>query len=539
MTPLGHALLDADAARAGDEAAVAAGDGRGVLMARAAGHLARVTVEAVGGGYGRRALVVVGRGDNGGDGWAAAPLLARRGMLVTVLAVDGLDAPTSEAAATARASWLAAGGRVLDGPGSAPVGSDVVVDAVLGTGARGPLRDAALVGCAAVRDARAAGARVVACDVPSGVSVDDGTAVDGAVVADVTVTFGALKRGLVLHPGAAHVGRLVVGRLGARWPVADTGWAALGPADAAPPERADDDEKRRRGTVLVVAGGPSTSGAAALAGRGALVAGAGLVTVATPGPARAVVAAHDPAMMVLALPADADGALAAGAEHALPVADVVVAGPGLGTGAAVGALVAALRSRPSPLVLDADALNVVRDDPQALADHAGPLVLTPHARELARIGGGSDADDALAHRVERVGPLAERLGAVVVVKGPGSLVVAPDGRRWVTPLGSAALATGGTGDVLAGMIGAAIATDPEDVALAVARAVWWHAAAGELAGAGAGGRPSASAVATAVPAVLARLARSADPGPGRVAGSASGRGEPGWQRFRAELGGRP
>lgn len=531
MTPPGLPLLDAAAARAGDEAAISAGDDRSTLMARAAGHLARGVVAACGGAYGRRALVVVGRGDNGGDGWAAAPLLARRGMRVTVLAPDGLDAPGSPASVAARAAWLASGGPAIVAPERMPVGIDVVVDAVLGTGATGPLRGAAVEACAVVARARGAGALVVACDLPSGVSADDGSAPEGAVVADVTVTLGALKRGLLLHPGAVHVGRLVLGGLGERWQAPETGWRSLGPAEAAPPPRPADDEKRRRGTVLVVAGGPTTAGAAALAGRGALGGGAGLVTVATPRAVHAGVAASHPAMMVLALPSDEHGALGPDAEHALPTADVVVAGPGLGTAAPVATLVAALLARPTPLVLDADALNVVREDPDVLVAHAGPLVLTPHARELARLGGGSDDADAFAHRVARVATLAERLGAIIVVKGPGTLVVAPDGRAWVTPLGPPALATGGTGDLLAGLVGAAIATDPDDVALATARAVWWHAAAGELAGARSGGRPDATAVAAALPAVLAHLAGR----PSRPAGSASGVLVPDWVGFADAL----
>ncbi|MEY3020571.1 MAG: hypothetical protein RLZZ272_1555 [Actinomycetota bacterium] len=506
MTSAGTVLIDGAGAREGDAAAVAAGDDRATLMARAAGHLARGVVASCDGAYGRHALVVVGRGDNGGDGWSAAPLLARRGMKVTVLAPDGLEAPGSPETVSAREAWLHAGGRAIVDPDRAPARPDVVIDAVLGTGAAGPLRGAAVGSCAAVGRARDSGARVVACDLPSGVSADDGSAAEGAVVADVTVTFGALKRGLLLHPGAARAGRIVLGRLGASWRAPDGGWSALDPTSARAPARAPDDEKRRRGTVLVVAGGPSTAGAAVLAGRGALAAGVGLLTVATPAAVTSSVAAQQPAMMVLALPSDAHGALSAGAEHALPDADVVVAGPGLGIGAPVADLVRALLERPVPLVLDADALNVVRDDPDVLARHAGPLVLTPHARELARLGGGSDAVDALTHRVTRAAPLAERLGATLVVKGPGTLVVAPDGRHWVAPLGSPALATGGTGDVLAGLVGAAIAADPDDVALSTARAVWWHAAAGVLAGARAGCRTDASRVAEAIPAVLARLA---------------------------------
>jgi ADP-dependent NAD(P)H-hydrate dehydratase / NAD(P)H-hydrate epimerase len=188
----------------------------------------------------------------------------------------------------------------------------------------------------------------------------------------------------------------------------------------------------------------------------------------------------------------------------------------------VYALVAALRRRAARLVLDADALNVHREYPGSLAEHRGALVLTPHERELARIGGGEDGADAWAHRVVRVPELAAALDATIVAKGPGTLIAAPDGRVWVTPVGGPALGSGGTGDVLAGVLGAAIA-GATDVPLAVARAVWWHAAAGALAGATRAGRATATDLLATLPQVLARLAVTERPvthrvrrGPGAV-----------------------
>jgi ADP-dependent NAD(P)H-hydrate dehydratase / NAD(P)H-hydrate epimerase len=156
-------------------------------------------------------------------------------------------------------------------------------------------------------------------------------------------------------------------------------------------------------------------------------------------------------------------------------------------------------------VLDADALNVHREDPSELADHAGELILTPHQRELARIGGGDDGEDAWARRATRVPELARELDATIVAKGPGTVVAASDGRVWVTPLGGPALGAGGTGDVLAGVIGAAIASS-DDGPLDVARAVWWHAAAGERAGADRADRSTATDLLAALPATLAELA---------------------------------
>jgi NAD(P)H-hydrate epimerase len=285
-------------------------------------------------------------------------------------------------------------------------------------------------------------------------------------------------------------------------------WSALTAAGAAPPVLAPAADKRTRGRVLVVAGSARMPGAAVLAARGAAAGGAGLVTVAATAAACSAVTAQVAEAMTLPLPDD-DGWVAADAagpvEEALGDADAVVAGPGLGHDGGAAAVVATIRRGARRAVLDADALNVHRDDPDALAEHAGDLVLTPHERELARIGGGSDGADAWANRARRVPELAARYGATIVAKGPGTLIAAPDGRVWVTPTGGPALGAGGTGDVLAGVIAASIAT-ADDVPLAVARACWWHGLAGELAGARAAQRPSSSAILAAVPAALARTA---------------------------------
>jgi hydroxyethylthiazole kinase-like uncharacterized protein yjeF len=507
--PLAFPLLDAAAAGRGDEAAVAAGDTWHGLMARAAGHLARTVLDMAGRSYGVRVAILVGKGDNGGDGWTAAPLLERAGAQAWVVAVDGTDVEVSPATAAGRTAWLASGGRTSSGTGdlaAALAWCDVAVDCLLGTGVRGAPRGPAGEGVAALGLARGRGIPVVACDVPSGVSADDGAAAGDAVRADVTVTFGAHKRGLMLHPGSEHAGRVVVGDLGPRYTPGPSQWQALTAAGAAPPRLAVDADKRARGVVLVVAGAVGTSGAASLAATGALRAGAGLVTAAVPEPVRAEVAARtDAGVMVRGLPAD-DGEV--GGPDGLPDlggTDVVVAGPGLGRGEGVAELVARLRATASRLVLDADALNVHRDDPEALADHTGDLVLTPHERELARIGGGDDGPSAWAQRVERVPELAARYRATIVAKGPGTLVAAPDGRVWVSPEAGPGLGSGGTGDALAGIIGAAVAR-ADDVPLAVARAVWWHAAAGQRIGSDRAGRATATDLLAALPTVLGDLA---------------------------------
>lgn len=509
-------LLDAAAAAAGDRAAVDAGGSWAGLMERAAGHLARGVLTLTGRGYGLRVAVLVGKGNNGGDGWAAARRLASRGAAVRVVAAHALDVETSAEAAANRAAWLQAGGRAaggLEGLRATLAWCDVAVDALLGTGVSGAPRGAVGEAADALLETRAQGTPVVACDVPSGVSSDDGAAPEGAVRADLTVTLGGLKRGLLLHPGAAHAGEVVVGELGARYDAPSGDWRVLTAAGAAPRGHPPDADKRHRGVVLVVAGAVGTAGAAALCGRGALAAGAGLVTVATPEAARPEVAGQEPALMTRGLAADERGAVAPGAVDDLQDVgsfDVVVAGPGLGHRAGTAAVVAHLRAHASRLVLDADALNVHRDDPGALEDHTGTLVLTPHRRELARIGGGDDGADAWSRRVERVPALADRYDATVVAKGPGTLVAAPDGRVWVTPTGGPALGSGGTGDVLAGMVGAAVGSDRDgDPPAAVARAVWRHGFAGDHHGDATAGHLTSSDLASALPAAMGALEHTA------------------------------
>lgn len=576
------ALLDAAAAAAGDQAAVEAGATWSGLMERAAGHLARGVVDAAGFAYGLRVAVLAGKGNNGGDGWAAARRLADFGATASVVSTHGLDADMSAEAEANRNRWLdgdgVAGGRAggMDTLGDTLDWADVVVDCMLGTGATGAPRGAIGEAVAALNEVVAAdGTTVVACDVPTGVQGDDGAVPGAAVRADLTVTLGAMKRGLVAHPGTVHAGRVVVGELGRNWRVPDGGraadpdgegwegpdsegpeipWSALTAAGAAPPALDADADKRARGVVLVVAGSRGMAGAAILCARGALAAGAGLVTVAVPASIQDVVASRLPPAMTVGLAEDHAGVLDAAAVDDLAErageADAVVAGPGLTHGPGVRAVVDALRTTAPRLVLDADALNVYRGEGYRLADHAGDLVITPQHRELARLTPGygtADADaagwdgedwgveggrDALRRRPELAPRLAERLDATVVAKGPATMVASADGRLRVTPTGGPHLGAGGTGDVLAGATAAALApTDnPADnpgdnpdgshggvpehggahgPALAVARACWWGGLAGHLAGRGRAGRPTSAAMARALPRALALTSRLA------------------------------
>ncbi|MFN2557801.1 MAG: NAD(P)H-hydrate dehydratase [Nitriliruptorales bacterium] len=500
------ALLDAETAAAGDQAAVEAGATWADLMERAAGHLARGVIDTAGRRYGLRVTLVVGKGNNGGDGWGAASRLADLGAFPRVIAVEGLQADMSPEAGAKRTRYLASGGRAddLENLPDALAWCDVAVDCLLGTGATGAPRGAVGEAVSSLRQA-APGAIVVACDIPTGVQGDDGLVPGEAVPADLTVTLGGLKRGLLLHPGATYAGRVVVGELGSCYETPEVAWSALTAAGAAPGSLPADTDKRDRGVVLVVAGSVGMVGAAILCARGALAAGAGLVTVAVPRPVQEIVAGAIPPAMTLGLD-EQDGAFSPSAADTIAEeaerSDVVVAGPGMRYSSGLRQVVGALLAHAPRLVLDADALNAYRGEGQALADHVGDLVITPQSRELARITPDFDDEDAWEHRVELAPDLASRYRATVVAKGPGTIISAPDGRVWVTPTGGPALGAGGSGDVLAGAVATSVAS-AEDVALAVARACWCHGLAGDLAGLDTADRSTSDDVAEALPSALA------------------------------------
>lgn len=528
--PASVPLLSAGEAAAGDQAAVDAGDSWSALMERAAGHLTRGIVDAAGYGYGLRVALVCGKGNNGGDGWAAARRVRDAGAQPWVVAVQGIDVEMSAEAAANRDRYLREGGRATGAGGlqEALRWCDVAVDCLLGTGATGePRGDVGVaVGALAVEYRPDV---VVACDIPTGVQGDDGVVPGSAVRADLTVTFGGLKRGLLLHPGRGYAGRVVVGNLGSRYRPPTPAWAALTARGAAPQPLAADDDKRSRGVVLVVGGSVGMVGAAILTAAGALGAGAGLVTLAVPRSVQDVAAGALPPALTLGLDEE-DGAMSAAAvdeviEHA-GRSQVVAAGMGMRPSEGARAVCDALLGCEVAVVLDADGVNVYRGEGAVLAEHRGPLVVTPQHRELARIADLEDGEEALTGRAAIVPRLARALDAVVVGKGPATVVGAPGGSSYVTPLGGPSLGAGGTGDLLAGMVAAAVARSG-DPARAAARACWWHGAAGELAGADAAGLSGTAAVGAAIPTALGVTAALAEVRPAWPFDA------PGWHRRRS------
>ena len=406
-----------------------------------------------------RFLVVAGPDNNGGDGYVAARKLHAAGRQVDVWRV-GDPARLKGDAARNHAAVEQIGVPVHASAAALPLRSgDVVVDALFGTGlARAPDGDAADAIRAMLRW-HAEGVRVVAVDLPSGLSSDTARAFDPCVAADLTVTFGAMKLGLALEPGATLAGRVQVADIGLG-ELSPSAWL-LEPSDGPrclPPRRSDTN-KGTYGHLLVVAGSRGKSGAAALAGLSALRSGVGLCTVATPADALSDVQGHAPELMGVALPASAVfgpshlDVLLAAAEGK----DALVIGPGIPRGPETHLLLEELLARLDvPVLLDADGLNAIAGHPEVLPRSRTPVVLTPHPGEMARLAGRTVAE-VQAHRIATATGFARTQRAVVVLKGARTVVADPTGQVRVNPTGNPGMATGGTGDVLSGMVGAFLA----------------------------------------------------------------------------------
>ena len=435
VTPDEMTAIDADAAEPLD-----------VLIDRAGRAVARTAVAMLGGTYGRRVVVVSGPGNNGADGRVAAEQLRRRGVRVRVVGPDH---------------------------GDALVGVDLVVDAAFGTGLRRPYAFPAVE----------QGIPVLAVDIPSGVDGLTGAALGTPCPADRTITFAALKPGLVFEPGRSLAGDVEVVDLGL-----DVSRATVDLVEGADvaewlPVRSAVRHKWHH-AVRIVGGSAAMTGAPRLAARSAQRMGAGYVQVAVPGRH----GLDEPAEAVgVALPSHHWGSDAA---DGLDRVGAVLVGPGLGPGH--DAAVAELAASAVPLVVDGDALQpgVIA----TIADRDAPTILTPHGGEFTRLGGSSTTDAVTATR-----ELAARAGSVVVHKGPTTIVAASDGPVLVVANGDAALATAGTGDVLAGAIVALVAQGVDPLR-AAACAAWLHAEAG---------RGRAGLVASDLPARMANLLHDA------------------------------
>jgi NAD(P)H-hydrate epimerase len=464
--------------------------------------------------------ILCGKGSNGGDGLVAARHLARRGVPPRVVLLARADELRGDPAVNLRA--LAGSGvrvqHVTDEAAwrslSVELGSArVIVDALLGTGARGGAHG--LVG-AVVESLGGIETPIVSIDLPSGLDAGSGRVEGAVVVAERTYTLCRPKLPLVLAPAERCAGAWSVLPIG----IPDAAvqderpeleWLDAAAAGRLVTPREPDTHKGTWGHLLVVAGSRDKSGAAVLAGRGALGAGVGLATVALPESARALVAVQQAELMTTGLAEDGDGALAAGAAahvlELLATRDALAIGPGLGTAPGASRAVREIvERRLRPAVVDADALNALADAaPRAPGRDAAALVLTPHPGEAARLLGCSTAD-VQADRLEAARRIARERRAVVVLKGHRTVVAAPDGRASFNASGNPAMATGGTGDVLTGAIGALLARGME--AWDAGRlAVFAHGLAGDMAATHVGGPGLvATDVALELPRALAELA---------------------------------
>lgn len=430
--------------------------------------------------------IFTGSGNNGGDGWVVAGSLARRGVRVRVTEAGS---PRTPEARDARDVAISSGTVTMGDP---PQGDSMIVDALLGTGASGVPRGVVADAIEDIEARRVSGAKVIALDLPSGLDSTTG-AHERCVRADASISFGTVKRGhLIAREVCGEVVVVDIGLVGNETMSAlpllvDARWVHL----RVPPIPVSANKGTRK-RLSVVGGGRGMAGAAILSGEGALRSGIGLLRIVTAPESVIAVHAGLPAAIVQTWPTSASEL-----DDVVRSCDAVAIGPGLGQSAATRDLVErVLLAWRGPVVLDADALNVFAGDVRSLAKLVAgrPAVITPHPAELGRLLGIPTAD-IVARRFEIGMELAATLGAAVLLKGTPTVVFSPSGRRYVSATGTAALATGGSGDVLTGMVGTllaqmaadsdlpnAIAPADDRAAEAAACAAFVHGRAAEICG---------------------------------------------------------
>ena len=474
-----------------------AGGTPGIDLMENAGRAVADAVSAV--LQGRRVVIVAGPGNNGGDGFVAARHLAERGYLVRVSFVGDRKRLQGDAALAAE-RWS---GPVEEASPVSLTDCDIVVDALFGAGLD---REVEGLPRAMIKAMNGAGVPLIAVDLPSGVNGTTGGVMGIAVNANNTVTFFRRKPGHLLLPGRLHCGSVEVADIGIPASVLE----AIKPSAYANrpalwgrafPLPRDDGHKYSRGHAVVVSGGVSTTGAARLAARGALRAGAGLVTIASPREALSVNAASSLAVMVRPV----DGAVELAEFLADRRRNAVVLGPGGGVGQTMRDQVQAVLASTAAVVLDADALTSFAEAPAALASAIAKwagldVVLTPHEGEFSRLFKAIDNDSHVHAKLEKARLTARTCGAVFLFKGADTVVAAPDGRASIADNAPPTLATAGSGDVLSGMIAGLLAQGMPAFE-ATSAAVWLHGEAAAEFGPGL----IAEDLSEALPAVYRRL----------------------------------
>jgi ADP-dependent NAD(P)H-hydrate dehydratase / NAD(P)H-hydrate epimerase len=461
----------------------------GVLMQRAAAGLASVSATLLDRVYGSPVVVLAGGGDNGGDALYAGARLAGRGAVVTAIAA----APKLHEAGAAE--FVAHGGQITpaadggeSGPGesaaitpaaaNAITAADLIIDGLTGIGGHGGLREPAASLARLAANARADGAVVVAVDVPSGIDADTGEVHGEAVQADLTVTFGTLKPGLLVDPGAGFAGPVELIDIGLTPYLPAPAVVSLQAADVAAvlPRPGPESDKYRRGVLGLVAGSDQYTGAAVLSSGGAIHGGAGMVRFVSAGIAVGVVRQRWPEAVLTTYDPDrpAEAIKTAGRVQAW------AAGPGIGTGPDAAALLAAVLASDVPVLVDADGLTVLAGH-RDLLRREPPVLITPHAGELGRLL-SADRADIEARRLHYVRAAAAELGVTVLLKGSTTVIASPDDSEpiLVNSTGTSWLATAGSGDVLSGLAGSLLA-QRIPAAQAAAAAAYLHGMAGRLA----------------------------------------------------------
>lgn len=480
---------------AADRLTIAAGTPGDVLMERAGRAVARAVIDFAGFRYGLKVLVLCGKGNNGGDGFVAARVLAAQGVSVTCACVFDVTETHGDASlhlARLRASGIEPKRFERDAAGLDLAGFDVVVDAIFGTGFTG---SASGEPAAAIETTHGHPA-VVAVDVPSGVDSTTG-AVDGpAVLARMTVALGAQKTGTAVPPGSNLAGVVRVADIGIDIGVRQMENSTTGvqvgsfvemaeAADVAAclPQRDPSAHKRSHGSVSILAGSDEMRGAALLCAQGAMRMGAGYVTLGSTAAVKHAAAISHPELLcrVASTGDSLSGSALDEMTDAFKRSDAVAIGPGLGTASGVSELVArVLREIDVPLVVDADAINVL--DPDDLRSRTRPTVLTPHPGELARLM-STTTSAVTRDRIEAARSAAAAFpSSVVLLKGNRTVISYAGGKAIVViPVGGSELATAGTGDVLTGALAALLAEGVAPAGAAIA-AAYVHGLAGSVAG---------------------------------------------------------
>lgn len=463
-----------------------------VLMENA-GRQVVAAMEAVHGDLVEHTVAVLcGRGNNGGDGFVVARTLLQRGVEVAVFLIGQVGDVRGDARTNIEILGRLgltvveiADSQAWELHFSEVAECTLIVDAIFGTGLNAPLTGLMET---VVADVNQSGIPVIAIDLPSGLSADSHEPIGDSIIAETTVTLAAPKLSLVLPPAETRAGDIVIADIGIPFEIVEAVEGhrveLLTRSDmrALVTPREADTHKGDYGRVLIVSGSLGKTGAAHLAGVGALRSGAGLLTIATPSTCLPIVASMAPEYMTLPLDENPDGLDPDGVEDLLGhAADVIAIGPGLGQASGTRTFIQALVDRATvPLVIDADGLNAFAGEPDRLAGREGrDVVITPHPGEMARLVGMS-IEDVQANRLEVARTFATTHHVYVVLKGHRTLIATPDGTVYINPTGNPGMATGGTGDVLCGMVAAWLA-QLLDAEAACQLAVYLHGMAGDLA----------------------------------------------------------